>query len=86
MWGLGSGDGAAGRKGVAAAESGVVLGSRLGLDAGQQAAAREAAASPSWGAGTALRQEERAGKGARREGESLPPTPALSRKCPLVEH
>lgn len=47
---------------MAAAGSGAVLGSGLGLDAGQQAAANTAAASASWGTGTTLRQEEKAGE------------------------
>lgn len=68
---------------MAAAGMGVVLRSGLGLDAGQQAAGSTSAASQSWGTGTALRQEEKAGEGAGWESESLPGHPCLAKEMPV---
>lgn len=69
---LGAGEWAgsgAGRKGAAISRAG------WGLDVGQPAAASAAAASPSWGTGTASQQEERAGHGTRGVGLRSPCLP-----------
>lgn len=49
----------------------------------QQAAGSTAAASQSWGTGTALRQEEKAEEGAGWESESLPGHPCLAKEMPV---